>query len=622
VSDRACLKCHDGAVHSANQVGLLPNGDTSADRFKNTSCTHCHVEHRGEAALRAASDAHCVQCHADLNAPGRTKAPATSESKVLAFSLGKHPAFGRNLTADRKPLGLASQDAGASESSGESAGLAQVVLDKVQDKKTGKSTLMDPTVLRFNHQTHLKMKEFTPFGDNSCSLCHTTLDPDPNAKVNAGPAAPPWAGSKARGSQWGVVDQRAYMLPVSYERHCAGCHSLSVPLSPAGDDTPAGDPYPLPHDRMDVVRQVIAGIPPERLGWLGVKPAAPPPAAGAPAEGTTKPAEPAPTGRGRGRGSGQLTPRAGEGRVQLTMLLARGGSKPEGGETPPAAAAGAGATPGMPGFNYEKLYQAIDGGSFPKQEGAKDAVRREFKRRTGLDLDTPVEDPSKAKAPDYRAVVEFYTAYLASTSCSLCHNVQGSIAASGGAAGAAGAADKPAEGAQPAAAATPAAPATGPAQGKSMCMSELGLTEGDDHPLQTVPTGIPSTPRRWYTNSRFDHAGHRNMKCVECHSRARTSDATCDVLSPNLVWTNDKNEIRSCVECHHQPTSTDRGAGANCQTCHVYHPRTGTAGEGRPGQLLTMNELVGPARHHAAAAPGAAADGAGGAAPAEKPAAP
>ena len=56
-SDRACLACHDGPIHHADQV-FTPH------------CSSCHEEHRGLPQLAKTSDAACAQCHADLRSTG------------------------------------------------------------------------------------------------------------------------------------------------------------------------------------------------------------------------------------------------------------------------------------------------------------------------------------------------------------------------------------------------------------------------------------------------------------------------------------------------------------------------------------------------------------------------
>ncbi len=76
VTDQACLACHDGPVHQAQQT-FTP------------ACTECHVEHQGSFKLAATSDVSCTQCHADLKTKdGTTKFAA----KVTGFESG-HPEF-------------------------------------------------------------------------------------------------------------------------------------------------------------------------------------------------------------------------------------------------------------------------------------------------------------------------------------------------------------------------------------------------------------------------------------------------------------------------------------------------------------------------------------------------
>jgi predicted CxxxxCH...CXXCH cytochrome family protein len=113
--------------------------------------------------------------------------------------------------------------------------------------------------------------------------------------------------------------------------------------------------------------------------------------------------------------------------------------------------------------------------------------------------------------------------------------------------------------------------------------------EGAPALLVTAPTGIPSSPRHWFKKSVFDHRAHRNVTCVDCHSRAETSTLTTDVLSPNLAWTAANGAMRSCADCHHAPNADGRGATSNCQSCHVYHDRLQ---EGPPLDVTTIDKIV------------------------------
>jgi hypothetical protein len=87
--------------------------------------------------------------------------------------------------------------------------------------------------------------------------------------------------------------------------------------------------------------------------------------------------------------------------------------------------------------------------------------------------------------------------------------------------------------------------------------------------LETVPTGITSSPRRWFTRARFDHRPHRNVSCLDCHAGVQQSTSTADLSLPDLTGGSaSRPSARSCVDCHHAGTG---GAAATCVTCHDYH---------------------------------------------------
>ena len=140
-TDQACLGCHDGPIHQADQT-FSP------------ACSSCHVEHQGTLRLASTSDRACTQCHADLKTTqGTTKLVAN----ITGFN-GSHPEF-----AVLRP--------GAS----------------------------DPGTIKFNHQVHLKEDLRGPNGpvQLKCAECH----------------------------QLGA-DEKSYMQPVDYDKHCAACHTL------------------------------------------------------------------------------------------------------------------------------------------------------------------------------------------------------------------------------------------------------------------------------------------------------------------------------------------------------------------------------------------------------------
>jgi hypothetical protein len=75
----------------------------------------------------------------------------------------------------------------------------------------------------------------------------------------------------------------------------------------------------------------------------------------------------------------------------------------------------------------------------------------------------------------------------------------------------------------------------------------------------------------------FNHRAHRAVQCDECHTQARTSTLTSDVLIPAM---------KSCTPCH-------GGSGTkldHCTTCHQYHNRNLEKDHARP-----VRELIGRA---------------------------
>lgn len=215
VSDAACLRCHDGAIHHPNQLtlsafdphrngsagprphGMPATGSLSAeDRLKlmdlrSTNCAACHVEHRGHDALLARADAHCTQCHANLAADSLNAQVLKIDTTVTAFSDGSHPPFVTGAPA------------------------------------ADSASRVDPTPLRFNHadpnHREAKIKPL-PGQTTNCTVCHQ-----------------PETSSTALG---------VYMKPVNYEQHCASCHPLV--------QVTVGVPLPVPHEQMSLVRGVLA----------------------------------------------------------------------------------------------------------------------------------------------------------------------------------------------------------------------------------------------------------------------------------------------------------------------------------------------------------------------------
>jgi hypothetical protein len=69
------------------------------------------------------------------------------------------------------------------------------------------------------------------------------------------------------------------------------------------------------------------------------------------------------------------------------------------------------------------------------------------------------------------------------------------------------------------------------------------------------PTGDP-----WLARGEFNHRRHRAVACESCHTTARASTKTADVLIPR---------IETCLPCH----SDSRAGLDRCALCHLYHNR-------------------------------------------------
>lgn len=103
---------------------------------------------------------------------------------------------------------------------------------------------------------------------------------------------------------------------------------------------------------------------------------------------------------------------------------------------------------------------------------------------------------------------------------------------------------------------------------------------------EPTPNATPQVQqtRQWnqfFQNGRFDHANHRQVKCVDCHD-AKAGRLTSEVMMPS---------VRSCTECHSPPGFSQKsGAPHDCAFCHQYHApaplKAGTASSGVKSYLL------------------------------------
>lgn len=103
---------------------------------------------------------------------------------------------------------------------------------------------------------------------------------------------------------------------------------------------------------------------------------------------------------------------------------------------------------------------------------------------------------------------------------------------------------------------------------KNNACQKCHLTTNDDSVtgFHVVP---PNIPMRWLSHSRFDHASHHNVSCIECHhvvsgAKSLESVSVEDILMPKL-------EV--CQNCHGATRTlpTQRFGRQNCVECHQYH---------------------------------------------------
>ena len=237
VSAESCRSCHAGIHATANEriakqrdyLALLPkdhpfqeepgrdqpvqdhNLHMTSDAAESVSnCAICHKEHLGADQLAWVSDAHCTNCHSDLQADHGDPAFKTAIS-----SFGNHPPFALHRDQPVADEHLVHQVATHEAEGG----------------------WKDRSNIRFNHAMHLNPKGIpippgSAPGDEpiereklDCQSCHV---PD---------------------------DAGQYMQPIRYDNHCQKCHSLefSTKLSLVGKT----QSMPLPHASPELIHGVL-----------------------------------------------------------------------------------------------------------------------------------------------------------------------------------------------------------------------------------------------------------------------------------------------------------------------------------------------------------------------------
>jgi hypothetical protein len=202
-SNQRCEACHAGPAHHPNQTPDL-------------ACASCHRDHRGrDASLVHLADSDCTQCHRDLAAHRREGATGLEyKSDIPRFAKGDHPEF-RILRDKRRDPGSLKFNHKRHMTAGLEASFTLAKIPNAKDRARYGKPGDDKTLVQLD-----------------CASCHQLDSRDLQAgrdrprEPSAGPVLP----SRSEG---------AYMLPVSYEKHCQACHPLTVERT-NGDDPKTG----------------------------------------------------------------------------------------------------------------------------------------------------------------------------------------------------------------------------------------------------------------------------------------------------------------------------------------------------------------------------------------------
>jgi hypothetical protein len=206
-ADSACLGCHDGPIHHAEQIHA-PN------------CTACHIEHRGRISLAVTNNESCAQCHARLLARSGN---LPLWAHIRSFESG-HPEF----AALRAVAGVGTSD---------------------------------PGTIKLNHAIHMKPIRRGPNGPNvnlDCGNCHRPVgvpadmtysdakyraaavsykESDEVLPLPAGTLSPPKP-----------ISGRELMAQVKFANACAGCHLLTFDKR---------FDFGVPHDKPEVIHAFL-----------------------------------------------------------------------------------------------------------------------------------------------------------------------------------------------------------------------------------------------------------------------------------------------------------------------------------------------------------------------------
>lgn len=189
-----CQTCHAGPPHHQN----------IKETRQINECTACHSEHKGRNfSLVDLKDRSCTQCHSNLaEAMAHPNDKLDDADKNIdKFTVDSHPEF----RAVREQEGKAPRD---------------------------------PSHLKFNHALHMNLGMAAPGGkpffkysgitSNKEQYGHTST-PDEFVQLSCTNCHQSTANLADGGSA--LIDERNF-VPVQFNNHCIGCHSLDVPKQP------------------------------------------------------------------------------------------------------------------------------------------------------------------------------------------------------------------------------------------------------------------------------------------------------------------------------------------------------------------------------------------------------
>jgi len=228
--------------HWSHQAGPV----SAAHAMFNEDCTKCHTAAfqplarlvSNDAGIRSTPDAACLQCHdGPIHHETQFRTPSCAEChrehrgvpRLARVADGHCTACHKDLKKDHPRT--------------EFHNVAGFNIDHPEFKLI-EQRAQDPTKLKFNHRHHMELdlqalrdkgaQGLMGYGEKlACATCH---QPDAD---------------------------RRYMLPVNYERHCAQCHALWVPVAGRFEDKKVGAAAvefgrkPAPHKDPETIRAVL-----------------------------------------------------------------------------------------------------------------------------------------------------------------------------------------------------------------------------------------------------------------------------------------------------------------------------------------------------------------------------